>query len=267
MTVCVGVLCANSFEVVVAADRMVTAGDTEFEQRDIRKIEPINERCVILTSGSALRHTDLARRVKDELRGRSHPSVMDVVVELKRQFVEARKTRAEELHLKPLGMDLEQFLHTQGRLAEPLVLRLTRNIEDEALRLSILVAGTDSTGGHIYYVYDPGTADCFDAIGYCGIGAGEHHAELSLIRAHYSPKVSVKQAVFLTYQAKRDAEVAPGVGANFTDVATLDEKGCHFLDQDVLAVLSSIYEELTRSRVGIREEMREKIEGVEIKFQ
>jgi len=44
MTVCVGVLCANSFEVVVAADRMVTAGDTEFEQRDIRKIEPINER-------------------------------------------------------------------------------------------------------------------------------------------------------------------------------------------------------------------------------
>ena len=40
MTVCIAALCDDAKKVVIAADRMLTGSDVEFEQ-DIRKFEPI----------------------------------------------------------------------------------------------------------------------------------------------------------------------------------------------------------------------------------
>ena len=52
MTVCIAALCDDATKVVIAADRMLTGSDVEFEQ-DIRKFEPItsiqsNSRCQML---------------------------------------------------------------------------------------------------------------------------------------------------------------------------------------------------------------------------
>ncbi|MBI4295459.1 MAG: hypothetical protein HY669_04760 [Chloroflexi bacterium] len=243
MTICLGVLCTDGKKVVVTADRMLTGGDVEFEQ-DIRKIDLATESCVMLSAGSALQHVELVRKVKDDVQAKRSPSIIDVVDKLKQKFVEIRRERAEELYLKPIGMNFEQFYQLQTQLPEPLMLRLTANIEREELGLELLVAGVDNTGGHLYYIHDPGIADCFDAIGFCAIGSGERHAELTFIRSAYSPKVSLNRAVFLAYQAKRDSELAPGVGDRFTDMAVIDESGIHFVHEETLEVLREAYKKL-----------------------
>lgn len=58
MTICIGALCTDNHDgaaVVFAADRMVTASylSLEFEHQE-KKIEAVNQNCVIMSSGDAL---------------------------------------------------------------------------------------------------------------------------------------------------------------------------------------------------------------------
>lgn len=266
MTVCLGILCDEASKVVVAADRMVTGGDVEFEQ-DVVKIHGCAHSCVVLSAGSALRQVDLIRGARAKVGQQREPSVADVVEALKERFVETRRERAEDRYLKPLGMSLAEFIAHQGRLPESQVLRLTRNIETEELDLELIIAGVDNTGGHLYYLRDPGVADCFDAIGFCAIGSGERHAELSFIRSGYSWKVALKRAVFLAYQAKRDSELAPGVGSRFTDVAVIDENGFHLVHDDVLDILGGAYQELMGFHGSSHDAVQSRIDGLELRYQ
>jgi 20S proteasome alpha/beta subunit len=265
MTICLGVLCDHGKKVIVASDRMLTGGDVEFEQ-DAHKVDGVTDGCVVLSAGSALEHVGLLRDVRLELQSRKKPSVSDVVEEVKRGFVEARKRRAEELYLKPLDMELSQFMTHQSRLAEPLALKLTRNIADERLELDLLVAGVDDTGGHLYMVRDPGTDYCFDAIGFCSIGSGEHHAELSFIRSEYSMSLSLERALFLAYQAKRDSEVAPGVGARFTDIVAIDETGAHFASSTTINALKDAYDHLIELRTGVHADVYKRVDGLKVSW-
>ncbi len=243
MTVCLAVLCKNSKAIVLAADRMLTAGDTEYEQ-DVRKVHEVTECCAVMTAGSALQQVDLIRNAQGNLHNHKHPSVIDVATELREQFVQIRRDQASQLHLQPLGLDFKAFLSLQDKLSENLILRLTRNIEQEQLKLQLVVAGYDITGAHIYYIGDPGVLYCYDAVGFCAIGSGEHHAELTFIRSAYSPNLPLNRAVFLAYQAKRDAEMAPGVGAKYTDIGVIDEDGLRFLEDEALDKLRSAYDRL-----------------------
>jgi len=266
MTICLAALCCEGQQVVVAADRMITAGDTEFEQ-DVRKVHQVTSGSVVLSAGSALRQVQLIRGVRSELHTKRSPSTTDVVNQLKNEFVAARRRRAEELHLQPLGLNFDAYLKLQDRLSENLVLKLTRNIEAEKLGLSLLVAGVDGTGGHISYIGDPGISECFDIIGFCAIGSGEHHAELAFIRSEYSPMFPLKRAVFLAYQAKRDAEMAPGVGSRYTDIGVIDQSGVHFLDDSVLSEFSKAYANLMKCHNDSHSETQSQIDAIDLKLE
>lgn len=265
MTICLGILCDKAKSVVVASDRMLTGADVEFEQ-DNQKIHLVTGTCVILSAGSALQQVDLLRKVCGELCNHRSPSISDVVKQVKSQWVEARNERAEELHLKPLGLDLGQFIQNQGRLSESLSLRLIYSIEKQALELELLIAGVDSAGGHVYYVHDPGVAECFDAVAFCAIGSGERHAELSFIRSGYSSNISLNRAVFLAYQAKRDSEVAPGVGARYTDIAIINEQDIRFVHEDTLKELSGAYERLMKVHSTTHTDIQASIDALKLKW-
>ncbi len=263
MTICLGALCEDGEKIVVAADRMITFGDSEFE-RDVRKIIPITQTCMLLSSGSTLPKIDLIRDVKRDLREHRSPNVEQVVASLKEKFVGKRCQRAEELHLHPLGLDFGQFIRNQGNLSDGLASRLTQKIEDESLGLTLLVAGVDSDGGHLYLVKDPGISNCYDVVGFLTIGSGEHHADLSFIRASYSPTILLKRAVFLAYQAKRDAEMAPGVGSRYTDIGIIDEDGVSFLSDEILLELGEVYKVLMESNIKSNREIDAKIESLDL---
>ena len=264
MTVCIVALCDQARKVVIASDRMLTGGDVEFEQ-DIRKFESITNGCVALSAGSALEKVDLVRRCRVEVSTASSPSIGDIVSSIKDCYVALRVQKAEELHLRPLGLSLSDFLRMQGQLAPDLVLRLSHRIENERLEVDLLITGVDSSGGHIYLVTDPGTSRCYDAVGFCAIGSGEHHAELAFIRANFSESFSLQEALFLAYRAKRDAETAPGVGGQFTDLAYIDERGLHVAPESNVQVLAKAYGMLQEQRSAIQTEINTMIEELDIK--
>lgn len=87
--------------------------------------------------------------------------------------------------------------------------------------LTILLSGADESGAHIYRIEDPGTSECFDSsIGFNAIGIGQDHAVLSLIGNKYTIKMDLNEATYLAYEAKRKAEIAPGVGKE-TDISII----------------------------------------------
>jgi hypothetical protein len=85
--------------------------------------------------------------------------------------------------------------------------------------LSVIIAGLDPTGSHIYEVHN-GESGCFDAIGYAAIGAGARHARAHFMMSGQSYSSSVSETLWATYLAKKRSEVAPGVG-EATDIAML----------------------------------------------
>jgi 20S proteasome alpha/beta subunit len=245
---------------------MLTGRDVEFEQ-DIRKFENITNGCIALSAGSALEKVDLIRRCRAEVSIASSPSIADIVGSIKDCYVALRVQRAEELHLRPLGLTLSDFLRAQGQLAPDLVLRQTYSIENERLGVELLITGVDISGGHIYLVTDPGTSRCYDAVGFCAIGSGEHHAELAFIRSNFSESFSLQQALFLAYRAKRDAETAPGVGGQFTDLAYLDTNGLHVVSEPNVGTLAKAYDLLQEQRAASQKDIDSLIEALNVKDQ
>lgn len=233
MTICIVGVCdlrdGLPRTAVAIADRMITAGDTEFEQEAFSKIDTLTGNCVAITAGSALAHTDLFNATKAKFIGTPAPPIDQVVTEIKSNFVKYRTARAVERYFKPLGITLAYFLENQRSLDNTLVIRLSRLLEEANLGLRIVVAGVDTMGAHVYCIFDPGTSECFDAIGYCSIGSGQRHADSSLINTSYNIEISVEKALYLMYVAKKKAELAPGVGRVYTDICKVNDEGIHNL--------------------------------------
>ncbi len=194
VTICIVGICDVQDSIpkkaIAIADRMITAGDTEFEQEAFSKIDKLTGNCVAITAGSALAHTELFNATKAKFAGTPAPPISEIVGELKENYVRLRTIRAEERYFKPLGLTVTHFLQNQRSLDSTLVLRLSRQLEEAEYGgrpgLQIVVAGIDTMGSHIHFIFDPGSSECFDAIGYCCIGSGERHAESSLIGNDYN---------------------------------------------------------------------------------
>jgi hypothetical protein len=70
----------------------------------------------------------------------------------------------------------------------------------------------------------------------------------------------------MAYQAKRDSEVAPGVGGRFTDIAVIDESGTRFINRQSLQAMSDVYGELSAGRDTILETAEGKINSLTMEW-
>ena len=77
--------------------------------------------------------------------------------------------------------------------------------------MSVIFAGVDERGTHIYVVED-NELRCNDGVGFAAIGSGARHAETQLSLAGHAWNSPNYHALLLTYMAKKRAELAPGVG-------------------------------------------------------
>lgn len=263
MTICIATLCEKGKRAVIAADRMITAGDTEFEQ-EMSKIVQLCGNCAAVTAGSALAHTEILKCVASDFEGQPKPLLENIVDRVKHHFVELRLKKAEEESFKPLGLTVKEFLKNQKEMEETVVMRLTRSLEEARLKLRILIAGVDRTGGHIYYIRDPGTSEIFDSIGYCAIGSGDRHAEGVLIDNDYTASLPLGKATYLVYEAKRRAEKAPGVGGKFTDIVTISDQGWKILDEKQLGQLGVIQKRKSELENELQKALRPLVDELHI---
>ncbi len=230
MTVCIGVLCENRESAVLVSDRMWTEKGVlyyEFEP-DESKIEQIHSHAAVATSGGVVLPDRIIKLSKTYISDKidSIDSIEDVANILAYYYGEERKRRIEEEYFRPRGLTIKEF-YEDGKISTlPIALAqfLDQRVADYQFELIMLLVGVDNSGSHLFIISDPGTYDSVDKVGFAAIGTGSRHAELALIQNDFRPNVSLSEAVFMAYMAKKSAEHAPGVGQK-TDMVIITSDG------------------------------------------
>ena len=266
MTICIAAICEDTNKVIVSADRMITAAhlSQEFEH-NVPKMEKISNTCVAVTAGSALAPREIFSEVRKWAEKVSNHSVHEIVEEVMKNFNRLRLKKAEERHLKSRGFEnANEFYLKSQSLPPQLIIPIDQKLSEERLSVEILIAGVDSDGAHIYWITDPGVSECFDLMCYSAVGSGEPHALHTFISENYNSSFSLNKALFTVYEAKKNAENAPGVGKD-SDFWVIDKNGIQKLEKNAISELDNIYK---RKRLIVDEgnsKIREDVEDMYLK--
>lgn len=222
----------------------------EFDHPDA-KIDKISPSCVALTSGDALAAQDVLADGAGFAGQLQNPLISNFADQIRLKFVEARRRMANERLLEPRGLTFESFYQQGGisRLPADLAMLLDSHIQGLRLDVSVILAGVDQTGSHIYAIEDPGTSACFDRLGYHAIGSGHRHAMLTLVGHSQYKTTDLNRTVFNVYAAKRAAESAPGVGSA-TEMRIITRAGIKSVSEDILSQLAPLYDMKVNTKIA-----------------
>lgn len=258
MTICISVLSNERHEVIVLADRMITSIDQTLAfEHDEPKIEKLFDNCVALTAGQATLHQQIFRGCKTDIRDTT-PLINDVVLKLRDQYKNARKELMNDSIFATRGITIDYFYEMQDKIHESTIFELNNRMDAFIFPLDIIVAGVDDSSSHIYIITNPGIVVPLDAIGFACVGTGTRHAEVTFAYRKFSTSIDTKRALYISYEAKKRAEMAGGVGQR-TDIAIISKKdGCKILSDNILDELEEIYI-LVEEKSGYGDEVDEAI--------
>lgn len=259
MTVCVAALC-DGFTILGASDRMLTAGDVQFEPQQ-SKLWAMTSSIVAMVAGDSAFQTEILQDVEAIVRKRieAYPDewltvrfVASVYVDV---YNRARLRRAEISVLAPLGLDHNSFIGRQHEISPELARQLAAGLLNfEPPSVACIFAGVDTTGGGHLYVTSNADLRCHDSVGFASVGAGRWHSQSHFMFGRHTRSRPFSETLLRTYSAKKRAEVAPGVGMG-TDMFLISGLGKYTpIAPHVLDNLEKIYQ--TKRR---REERAEKI--------
>ena len=289
VTVCLAAICNDSKTVIGASDRMMTAGDVQFEPPQ-SKIWQLTSSIVAMYSGDTSVLTGILRAVAIEANAhvREHPNMwlrVEAVAEIYRRcYWLAHVKGAEDKVLSPLGLTAPSFLGAQGTMDQDVVADLTAQMQEWSFPdlNSVIIAGVDVDGpqgppgtehityAHIYVAHN-GEVACHDRVGFAAIGIGTSHAESQFMYSQHNVRETFRDTILLTFLAKKRAEVAPGVGED-TDMFMIGPGlgsyttiGDHVLDaltaihQEYQVQLTSAMEEASSKMHQFDEEIKDRI--------
>jgi hypothetical protein len=215
VTVCIAAICTfrGSLMVVAASDRMITAGDIQFEQPQ-PKVLQLGEHSAALVFGDVSEQATVVNFMQREIVTRRISNMEEMARCHAQEYAKRRVEIAEARFLRPLGLDKDLFTTQQQHFDPRFIAELTHDMQMCQLDENggVIVIGTDNLGAHIYTIGDPGIATCHDSIGFVARGSGQWHAESQFMFSRYVKTWDLERAMYLLYSAKRRAEVAPGVG-------------------------------------------------------
>jgi hypothetical protein len=241
LTVCAAAICTGQIEkdgpkervVVGIADRMLTAGDAEFESRT-PKIYPIPLKQVgkdrfamaaCLSADDSDLGYNLAVQVHQEAKAAGkEPTVKELASLYADKFTTLRRELAERVHLAPFGLTSASFVSQQKKMSAEFVADRSDLLAREVLPVETLIVGVDKDGAHIYHVFDPGHFLCRDRSAFWAIGSGQNQFESEFMPLGYDGSWPLQATILLMYSAKRKAERAPGVGRE-TDMFLISKRG------------------------------------------
>lgn len=246
MTVCVGAICQGGSTVVVAADRMLSYGAPMNLQAEgaVRKIYPLTDHCVLLFSGSVPEGEEIRKSALALIQPLQNPEIATIANIAGAAYQSHKKKRVEDMILRPLlGVDYSGFDQLVAQSASSQVLpQILGMIAQHNLQTDLMIAGVDSTGGHLFAVSHPGIVLPLDTVGTASIGSGGMHAAIRMSLGKHEKDYGLPQTIYNVHEAKLAAEIAPGVG-QVTDIAVIDAKGIKFLDDGLFATLKKIHKD------------------------
>jgi len=264
MTICIGTICDNKQKAIAIADRMITDDSLsiEFEHKE-KKIIQIAKNCIAMTSGSSISFQEILEPIISKFKDEK-PKISIIVEEIAESYTTIRKKKVDEKYFRPRGLSIKEFYEDQSGLSERLIEGLDRIVDEfefpsleTPVGLEILVVGVDDKA-HIYLITNPGTFVPFDELGWHCIGSGYPQAENSLISNKFDPSLNLNKGLYLTYEAKKRAEVSPGVG-HVTDVLVIDTNGIRFLSEDAVRGLNDLFEEKENLIKPIQQQVDDKM--------
>lgn len=262
MTVCIGAICntkngGDEPKVILIGDRMITGNQLSIEfEHPNPKLNKLTNYCAFATAGNALAHTEIDSAVRDKIDHLKSPSVKTIANCIKEAYVELRRAKIEDLILKPRGIDdFETYfkLQSHGGIQPEILMNIQNRIDTFNYNLEILVCGVDYDGAHVYGIYNPGCVAPYDSIGYLAIGSGEPHATTTFISHNYCGACLFEEALYTAYKAKKTAQNAPGVGANFTDIWVISREKVEPMGDDVWKELERYYKAEIKSKTNFDE--------------
>ena len=248
MTVCIAAICAGGY-IIGAADRMLTAGDIQF-QPETAKIIVITSSIAIMIAGDASLQAEILQKVIADVNSRivAEPDnwweVADVAELYYKYYNQARFKQAEGAILAPLGLTADTFFDKQKVMDSELVRQIaTELINHEIPDVEAICCGVGPSDTHVYIVGKEGIS-CQDLVGFASIGIGKGHANSQFMFARHNRFSPATETLLLVYSAKKRAEVAPGVG-EATDMIVLGPLlgQMNVVDESTLENLDVIYNE------------------------
>lgn len=216
VTVCIAAILDNN-SIMGASDRMLTAGDIEFEPQQT-KIVGLTTSIAAMVAGDSSMQAEILQNLWVATKEKIDPDpsvwldVRYVVEKYSDYYNEARFRRAERSILAPLGLNNDLFIKRQREMDPGLVRQISAELLNfEPPGISVIFAGIDNSGPHIY-VTNGGNIACRDNVGFAAIGAGYWHANSQMMFAGHTRYKSFPETLLLVFSAKKRAEVAPGVG-------------------------------------------------------
>ncbi len=244
MTICIAAICQKGSSLIMASDTMITNEGLSIQfEHTTPKMTHLSDKCLALTAGDALAHTELFNMVNGEITRIKAPSIFDIIDTIKGCYQNIRKREICERILNPKGFkDFTDFYKAQNVLVPEIAMSIQHQIDTYEYGLEILIGGVEKNTAHIYRITDPGTSNCFDAIGFHAIGSGLPHALNTLIARGCHIDIELEEGILIVYEAKKLAEKAPGVGRDLTDICILNEEGIREFPRDKIGGLQKIYE-------------------------
>lgn len=241
MTICIAAIGGDGGFVVVASDRMVTATPPPIQfEHNSRKITEISPHSVVLTAGDALAHVELCDEAVHMAKAIRILSIKQIAMEIQKAYQKQRSEKVEAEYLRPRGWTLKSFYEElTGKIPPDISFTVDRQIATYEHDLSVIVAGVDEKA-HVYSIRNPAVLDCWDGMGCFAVGSGSSHALPSFYLNNWQPSISLGSLVFMTYEAKKRAEVAPGVG-KIVDIAYITKKGVTHLQPSDLKQLEELW--------------------------
>lgn len=246
MTVCVAALSSDGASVVGASDRMVSTTDNQTRRM---KIHHLTDQIVAMIAGDVALHTELLNEIRAAIAINADTpeniSVKSIADTYASAFWEAKRRRAEQQFLAPLGLNTGTFLEQQRSLNDKIVADITREIVGFQMpSCSALIIGKDASLGYVrahIYAMESGVITCHNETGFASIGVGWYQAMSSLMFAGHRAELTLDSVLYMTLAAKKRAEVAPGVGQETDMVAITVPDENYVLSASTMERMESIY--------------------------
>ena len=254
MTVCIGVLAADSEAIVCVADRYITYSDEIAGDTDSSKILPLGENGthVMISGVDTSIGRVLAKLVLHDDLGQSKQATQKYCEEA------YREAEREILELRYLGpfLSSEEFRQALLKKRVNSVIRsISKKIDsdrdescnDPTFSCAFVLCGFDEQKKpYLLSLDSPGVCTDMTLNGFCSIGSGSGYALQRLLSTEWERKFSIDRALYEVFDAKIQAENDPNVGYD-ADVIVLTAEKSVPMPEDTKTMLDRAWIKLNRS--------------------
>ncbi len=243
MTICIAAIGKsepfneNKEVIVFATDHMISLPLGEFEY-SVEKFKKVNKNTITMLAGDPTIFNTVIKDIKPE-------DTFDTIEQkIYQNMKKVKKTQIENILFEKFQISYEDIkeILTLPEINETAE-NLLSNLNEFSLASVILLIGFNNSKAQISEINEMQSINVTDTINFDAIGTGGTQAINTLLFQRHSRNDSLKTTLYNVYKAKRNSEVAQGVGSE-TDIFILTNEGIMYkVSESQIKELDRIYKE------------------------